>query len=180
MIQTTEAKKQLQSRQQDAEVKNVALSAAREELRNVIEAYKAKEQGYLDKIEATEIARAKASRGESTGRAHPPISARLFSPTFTVRRTLADLEKQHEALAADRKKLQERLKEQERQLRDLKSKLSDGGKDNSESDMLRQHLVEELEDTRERHQKDLADRDFTIDQTRKKYQAELAQLSEGQ
>jgi myosin protein heavy chain len=45
--------------------------------------------------------------------------------------------------------------------------------------MLRQHLVEELEDTRERHQKDLADRDFTIDQTRKKYQAELAQLSEG-
>ena len=82
-------------------------------------------------------------------------------------------------MAADRKKLQKRLKEQEKQLRDLKSKLSDGGKENSESDMLRQHLVEELEDTRERHQKDLADRDFTIDQTRKKYQAELAQLSEG-
>ena len=38
--------------------------------------------------------------------------------------------------------------------------------------MLRQHLVEELEDERERHQKDLADRDFTIDQTRKKYQGE--------
>jgi myosin protein heavy chain len=32
--------------------------------------------------------------------------------------------------------------------------------------------VEELEDERERHQKDLADRDFTIDQTRKKYQGE--------
>lgn len=109
----------------------------------------------------------------------PPFSKFQDLPTSTVRRTLADLEKQHEALAADRKKLQERLKEQERQLRDLKSKVSDGGRENSESDMLRQHLVEELEDTRERHQKELADRDFTIDQTRKKYQAELAQLSEG-
>jgi hypothetical protein len=60
---------------------------------------------------------------------------------------------------------------------------------------LRQRLAEELEDEREQHQKDLAERDFTIDQTRKKYQgmfcgywdpaitdealAELAQLSEG-
>lgn len=64
----TEARKQLQSRQQDVEVKSVALSASREELRNVIEAYKAKEQGYLDKIEAAEIARAKASRSESTSK----------------------------------------------------------------------------------------------------------------
>jgi hypothetical protein len=34
-------------------------------MKTVIEAYKTKEQGYLEKIEATEIARAKASRGES-------------------------------------------------------------------------------------------------------------------
>ncbi|TEB25037.1 hypothetical protein FA13DRAFT_1259333 [Coprinellus micaceus] len=63
--EANEARKQLQSRQQDAEVKHVALSAAREEMKTVIEAYKTKEQGYLEKIEATEIARAKASRGES-------------------------------------------------------------------------------------------------------------------
>ncbi|KAF8737443.1 hypothetical protein AX14_012835 [Amanita brunnescens Koide BX004] len=59
---------------------------------------------------------------------------------------------------------------------------------------LRQRLAEELDDERAQHQKDLAERDFTIDQTRKKYQgkflyvqvapmlmiwpAELAQLSE--
>lgn len=131
----------------------MALSAARSELKTVIEAYKAKEQGYGERIEASEIARAKAARSEAA-----------------ARRALADLEKQHEELAADRKKLTERLREQEKQLREAKAKLSEGGRENSETDLLRQHLVEELEDARERHQKDLTDRDFTIDQTRKKYQ----------
>ncbi len=36
-----------------------------------------------------------------------------------------------------------------------------------------------MEDERKQHQQDLAERDFLADQTRKKYQAELAQLSEG-
>lgn len=159
--EASDARKQMQTRGQDAEVKTAALSAAREELKTVIEAYKTKESGYVERIEATEIARAKAARGEAA-----------------ARRALSDLEKQHEELAADRKKLQDRLRDYDKQIRDLKGKLSDGGRETSETDLLRQHLVEELEDARERHQKDLTDRDFTIDQTRKKYQAELAQLSE--
>ena len=40
--------------------------------------------------------------------------------------------------------------------------------------VLRQRLAEELEDEREQHQKDLSERDFTIDQTRKKYQGMLS------
>lgn len=36
-----------------------------------------------------------------------------------------------------------------------------------------------MEDERKQHAQDLADRDFAADQTRKKYQAEFAQLSEG-
>lgn len=96
----------------------------------------------------------------------------MLTLTSLARRALADHEEQHEELVADRKKYRERLKESEKQIRDLKAKLSEPNRDNSESDMLRQHLVEELEDERERHQKDLADRDFTIDQTRKKYQGE--------
>ncbi|KAF6744008.1 myosin II heavy chain [Ephemerocybe angulata] len=131
------------NRGQDAEVKTAALSAAREELKTVIEAYKTKESGYVERIEATEIARAKAARGEAA-----------------ARRALSDLEKQHEELAADRKKLQDRLRDYDKQIRDLKGKLSDGGRETSETDLLRQHLSK-------RHQKDLTDRDFTIDQTRK-------------
>ena len=37
-----------------------------------------------------------------------------------------------------------------------------------------------MEDERDQYQKDLAERDFTIDQTRQKYQAELLQISEGE
>jgi hypothetical protein len=42
--------------------------------------------------------------------------------------------------------------------------------------LLQKRLAEELEDEREQHQKDLAERDFTIDQTRKKYQGALQLL----
>ena len=89
--------------------------------------------------------------------------------TVSVRRTLADIEKQVADLTAERKKYQDRARESEKQIRDLKEKLSQGVQ-NPEADLIRQHLVEELEDERERHQKNLTDRDFTIDQTRKKYQ----------
>jgi uncharacterized membrane protein len=37
------------------------------ELRTVIETYKAKEQSYQERLEAAEIARAKAARGEAYG-----------------------------------------------------------------------------------------------------------------
>ena len=46
-------------------------------------------------------------------------------------------------------------------------------------EVFRRRLKDEMEDDRDQHQKDLAERDFTIDQTRQKYQAELLQISEG-
>lgn len=39
--------------------------------------------------------------------------------------------------------------------------------------VLRQRLSEEMEDERKQYQKDLADRDFSADQTRKKYFCEF-------
>jgi len=46
-------------------------------------------------------------------------------------------------------------------------------------ELFRRRVKEEMEDERNQYQKDLAERDFTIDQTRQKYQAELLQISEG-
>lgn len=78
----------------------------------------------------------------------------------------------------------------------MESKLDEEGREASDLAVIQKRLEEELDDEREQHQKDLAERDFTIDQTRKKYQgtvwpptlhdlcfhirdlAELAQLSE--
>jgi myosin protein heavy chain len=92
--------------------------------------------------------------------------------------------------------MKDKLQATEKKLRSMESKLEDEGREASDLAVIQKRLEEELEDEREQHQKDLAERDFTIDQTRKKYQgiviflnldgsqshgspsAELAQLSE--
>jgi myosin protein heavy chain len=53
----------------------------------------------------------------------------------------------------------------------LEAKLEDEGRVFSDMEAFRKRLTEEMEDEREQNQKDLAERDFTIDQTRKKYQS---------
>lgn len=55
-------------------------------------------------------------------------------------------------------------------MRSIESKLEEEGRESSDLAVIQKRLEEELEDEREQHQKDLAERDFTIDQTRKKYQ----------
>lgn len=64
-------------------------------------------------------------------------------------------------------------------MKELERKLEEEGRESSDLELLRSRLAEEMEDERKQHQQDLAERDFLADQTRKKYQAELAQLSEG-
>ncbi|KAF8634039.1 hypothetical protein AX17_004304 [Amanita inopinata Kibby_2008] len=158
--EVNDAKRQLQKRLQEDEISSSTSSAAQLELRTVIETYKTKEREYQERLEAAEIARAKAARGEAF-----------------VRRTLSELEKAQTDAASERKTLQERLKVAERKIKELNAKAGEEGHELSELNELRQRLTEELDDERTLHQKDLAERDFTTDQTRKKYQAELAQLS---
>lgn len=75
--------------------------------------------------------------------------------------------------------LEERLKGSEERVRELEARLEEEGSESANSEIIRQRLAESMEDERKQHAQDLADRDFAADQTRKKYQAELAQLSEG-
>ena len=96
-------------------------------------------------------------------------------------------------IETERKRVELRSKEKAAR---SEARVEEDGRDMSELDLLRHRLAEELGDERKQHQKDLAERDFTADQTRKKYQgmqgesaawflayecrlAELAQLSEG-
>jgi myosin heavy chain 9/10/11/14 len=46
-------------------------------------------------------------------------------------------------------------------------------------ELFSRRAKEEIEDEREQHEKELADRDFKIEQTRQMYQSELLQLNEG-
>lgn len=87
-----------------------------------------------------------------------------------ARRTLAETENAQSENATGRKTAEDRLIVTERRLQELESKLDEEGRESAEVAMSRQRLSEELEDERQQHQKDLAERDFTADQTRKKYQ----------
>ncbi|KAG9219957.1 hypothetical protein CCMSSC00406_0006870 [Pleurotus cornucopiae] len=155
------AKRQLQKRLQEDEISSTTSSAAQLELRAVIETYQAKEGEYRSKLEAAEIARAKAARAE----AH-------------ARRSLTDMEKTHAQAVEERNASEARLQATEKKLRELENKFEEENREATDLSLLHQRLVEELQDERKQHQEDLKTRDFTADQVQKKYQAELAQLSE--
>lgn len=80
---------------------------------------------------------------------------------------IVDLEKLREQ---DVNEFKRALQAAEQRVRTLEAEIDKEGRESSELTVLRQRLAEELEDEREQHQKDLSERDFTIDQTRKKYQ----------
>ncbi|OBZ78198.1 Myosin-11 [Grifola frondosa] len=155
------SKRQLQMRLQELEITSSASSTIHSELQEAVGAYKMKIDSYLKKLEEAEINRAKIARAEAF-----------------ARRALADSEKAQADEVAERKVIEERLQATEERVRELEGKLDEEGRESSDLELLRQRLAEGMEDERKQHQQDLAERDFAADQTRKKYQAELAQLSE--
>jgi hypothetical protein len=111
---------------------------------------------------------------------------------------MSDTGKAQSSIIAERDSAEDRLKAAEAAMRELELRLEEGSREFTDMGVLRQRISEEMEDERKQYQKDLAERDFTADQTRKKYQgiafiyihlpdnkmsfsytAELAQLSEG-
>lgn len=90
--------------------------------------------------------------------------------SMLVRKTLNEVEKAHSDAMAERNAAEQRLQLAEKRIGDLETKLDEEGRESSDLDMLHKRLSEELEEERKQHLKDLADRDFTTDQTRKKYQ----------
>lgn len=105
------------------------------------------------------------------------------------------MEKTHLDIVAEKKAIEERLQTTGHKLRELEQQIEEEDRESSELGIHRRRLAQQLQDERLQHQKDLAERDFAGDQTRKKYQgnhpfvivrqvthllpAELAQLSEG-
>ncbi|KAG6837022.1 hypothetical protein H0H93_016229 [Arthromyces matolae] len=151
--EASEAKRQLAKRKQEDEVNSHTSSAAIAELHSVIESYKVKEQSYQERLEAAEIARAKAARGEAF-----------------ARRSLAETETLQNKNASARKQAEDRLTASQRRIQEMEAKLEEEGQESSDVALAKKRLQDELDDEREQHKKDLTDRDFAADQTRKKYQ----------
>lgn len=93
-----------------------------------------------------------------------------FIKPLLARKTIAEAKKLHTDVSAERKRTRAQLDAAEERRRQLETKAEEDDLESSELTVLRLRLTEELEDQRKLHKQDLAERDFTIDQTRKKYQ----------
>ncbi|KAG7095147.1 hypothetical protein E1B28_005926 [Marasmius oreades] len=154
-------KRQLQKRKQEDEMSLSSTPAVQGEMKTLVDTFKVKEQSYRERLEAAEIARAKAARAEAS-----------------VRRTVSELEKTQNDSLAKHKLLEGKFQTAQTRIQELERKLEDGDHESSDLVIFNQRLAEELEDEKKQHQKDIEASAFTSDQTRKKYQAELASLSE--
>ncbi|KAF8754802.1 TRAFAC class myosin-kinesin ATPase superfamily Myosin family [Rhizoctonia solani] len=155
------AKRRLQAELQELEVTSSTSSAIHSELKQAVETYKSQAEQYMERIEAAELAKAQSQRAESL-----------------ARRALTENEKILQEANSERLAIEAALERAEQHIHDLEAKLEDENREVSNMELLQQRLAEAMEDERDQYQKDLQERDFAIDQTRKKYQAELAQLSE--
>jgi myosin heavy chain 9/10/11/14 len=90
-----------------------------------------------------------------------------------ARKVIEEAERAHALTVADLKASEERLRKTEARLNQLQTKLDETTREMNEFEIIKRRLLEEVEDERDQHQKDLSERDFTVDQTRKKYQGGL-------
>lgn len=90
-------------------------------------------------------------------------------------RQLSEMEKSMKKVVEEHRKS---LTSAEHRVKDLEARLEREGRDSSETDLLKTRLAQELEEEREQHQKDLSERDLTIEQTRKTYQGGLRIIDE--
>jgi myosin heavy chain 9/10/11/14 len=88
-----------------------------------------------------------------------------------ARKSLQEAEKAMTEAIGERKACEEGLRSAEAHIRSLEARLESENRGNSDMELFRRRITEEMEEERDQHQKDLTERDFTIDQTRKKYQS---------
>lgn len=98
------------------------------------------------------------------------LAYHYLTDCLIARRAFTDLEKVHNDLAAEKKAVEEKLHATERKFRELEHIIEEEERESSELGIHRHRLVQQLQEEREQHKKDLAERDFASDQTRKKYQ----------
>lgn len=100
----------------------------------------------------------------------PTTSSFYLICILSARRALSETEKLQSENAVTRKLAEERLQKAEIRIKDLEMKLEEEGQESSDAAVAQKRLQVEIEDERGQHLKDLAERDFAMDQTRKKYQ----------
>lgn len=122
--------------------------------------YKSRADEYFNKLEQAEIAVLKANRAEQFAKSQSK-----------------EAEDTYAEILAERKKMDASIEDLQRQNQRLEEKLEDISTDLEAASQAKKRLQHELEDYRNQRAMDIEDKESSMEQTRKKYQAEFATLT---
>lgn len=131
-----------------------------EDLASSLELYKSRADEYFGKLEQAEMAVLKASRAEQFARSQAK-----------------EAEDTYNNVVAERKQMDSLVEELQRTVRSHEEKVEDLTADLEGALQSKQRLQNELDDYRSQRAMDIEDKESSMEQTRKKYQNEIASLT---
>ncbi|SMY22344.1 unnamed protein product [Zymoseptoria tritici ST99CH_1A5] len=144
----------------DMQVRLDAETSRSEDLTGSMNLYKARADEYFEKLEQAEIAVLKATRAEQFAK----------SQAKEAEDTCA-------SIMSERKQMDNLVEDLQRQTQQYEERLEDISTDLQSALQAKKRLQNELEDYRSQRAMDLEDKESSMEQTRKKYQGELATLT---
>ncbi|KAI9828268.1 MAG: hypothetical protein M1819_004593 [Sarea resinae] len=144
----------------DAQIRLDAETSKLTDVSSSLNLYKARADEYFSKLEQAELAVLKASRAEQFAR----TQAREAEDTCA-------------SIMAERKQMDTMVEDLQRQNQIYEEKVEDMAADLDGALQAKKRLQHELEDYRSQRAMDIEDKQTSIEQTRKKYQAELSSLT---
>lgn len=144
----------------DLQIQLDAETSKLEDVTSSLEIYKARADEYFSKLEQAEIAVLKATRAEQFAKSQA-----------------REAEEAYAEIVSQRAKTDGSLEDLQRQNQRLEGKLEDVSTDLEAALQAKKRLQHELEDYRNQRAIDLEDKESSMEQTRKKYQAEFATLT---
>ncbi|KAL7754345.1 class II myosin [Sorochytrium milnesiophthora] len=153
-------KRKLASENKELSLKLEAEVTKTAELNETVAMYRTRADGALSRLEGAELAKIKLEKSESTYR----------SQVKELEETLSELSK-------DKKLAEDRVKTLEQQVMELQDRLEDESAELADASVARRRLTVELSEERERHKREIEERDVAEDQTKKRLQNSIKELS---
>jgi len=158
--QEAASRNQLLQEYADLQIRLDAESSKLADVTASLNLYKSRADEYFSKLEQAEIAVLKATRAEQFAKSQAK-----------------EAEESCAEMMAERKRLEETIEDLQQQTQRLEEKVEDLSTDLEAALQAKKRLQHELEDYRNQRANDIEDKESSMEQLRKKYQAEFAALS---
>lgn len=158
--QESQSRSQLLQEYTDLQIRLDAETSKLVDVTSSLEMYKSRADEYFGKLEQAEITVLKASRAEQFAKSQ----AKEAEDAYAV-------------VMAERQKIDAAVEDLQRQNQRLEERIEDISTDLESATQAKKRLQHELEDYRNQRAMDIEDKESSMEQTRKKYQAEFATLT---